>query len=135
MHWFSLVGVDLYTLCRLSTIFQCSHWRLLLPCAQLMPYLIKPSLLFSQTDINLPFLTMDATGPKHMNMQLTRSKFESLTADLVQRTVQPCEKALKDADVGKSDISDILLVGGMTRMPKVQVHKCLVHCATRIRSA
>ncbi len=62
---------------------------------------------------------MDATGPKHMNMQLTRSKFESLTADLVQRTVQPCEKALKDADVGKSEISDVLLVGGMTRMPKV----------------
>lgn len=72
-----------------------------------------------QTDINLPFLTMDASGPKHMNLQLTRSKFESLVSDLVGRTVAPCEKALKDADVGKSDISDVLLVGGMTRMPKV----------------
>ena len=73
----------------------------------------------SQTDINLPFLTMDASGPKHMNLQLTRSKFESLVSDLVGRTVAPCEKALKDADVGKSDINDVLLVGGMTRMPKV----------------
>ena len=54
-----------------------------------------------------------------MNLQLTRSKFESLVSDLVDRTVAPCEKALKDADVGKSDISDVLLVGGMTRMPKV----------------
>jgi len=73
-----------------------------------------------QTDINLPFLTMDAAGPKHMNLQLTRSKFESLVADLVGKTVSPCEKALKDADIGKSEVSDVLLVGGMTRMPKVQ---------------
>ena len=72
-----------------------------------------------QTDLNLPFLTMDASGPKHMNMQLTRSKFESLVSELVQRTVTPCEKAIKDADVGKSEISDVILVGGMTRMPKV----------------
>lgn len=64
---------------------------------------------------------MDASGPKHMNMQLTRSKFESLVAELVQRTVTPCEKAIKDADVGKSEISDVILVGGMTRMPKVRV--------------
>ena len=77
-----------------------------------------------QTDINLPFLTMDASGPKHMNLQLTRSKFESLVSDLVGRTVAPCERALKDADVGKSDISDVLLVGGMTRMPKVPSYIC-----------
>lgn len=63
---------------------------------------------------------MDAAGPKHMNLTLTRATFESLTADLVQRTIQPCEKALKDADVKKSDIGDVLLVGGMTRMPKVR---------------
>lgn len=62
---------------------------------------------------------MDASGPKHMNLQLTRSKFESLVSELVQRTVIPCEKAIKDADVGKSEISDVILVGGMTRMPKV----------------
>jgi molecular chaperone DnaK len=75
-----------------------------------------------QTDINLPFLTMDASGPKHMNLQLTRSKFESLVSELVQRTVTPCEKAIKDADVGKSGISDVILVGGMTRMPKVHMY-------------
>ena len=62
---------------------------------------------------------MDASGPKHMNLQLTRSKFESLVSELVQRTVTPCEKAIKDADVGKRDISEVILVGGMTRMPKV----------------
>lgn len=56
-----------------------------------------------------------------MNLTLTRAKFESLTSDLIQRTIQPCEKALKDADVRKSDIGDVLLVGGMTRMPKVNV--------------
>nr|URW69962.1 heat shock protein [Bemisia tabaci] len=73
-----------------------------------------------QTDINLPYLTMDASGPKHMNLKLTRSKFESLVADLIKRTVAPCQKAIQDAEVGKSDISEVLLVGGMTRMPKVQ---------------
>ena len=62
---------------------------------------------------------MDASGPKHMSLTLTRSKFESLTADLVQRTVSPCEKAIRDAEVKKSDVSEVLLVGGMTRMPKV----------------
>ena len=77
--------------------------------------------VFPQTDINLPFLTMDASGPKHMNLQLSRAKFESLTSDLIQKTVNPCEKAIKDADVSKGDISDIILVGGMTRMPKVSV--------------
>lgn len=73
-----------------------------------------------QTDINLPYLTMDATGPKHMNLKLTRSKFESIAEDLIKRTVGPCQKALQDADVKKSDIGDVLLVGGMSRMPKVQ---------------
>lgn len=78
--------------------------------------------LILQTDINLPFLTMDSSGPKHMSMQLTRAKFESLTADLVKRTEGPCEKAIKDADISRSDISDVILVGGMTRMPRVRLH-------------
>ncbi|XP_044257939.1 heat shock 70 kDa protein cognate 5 [Tribolium madens] len=73
-----------------------------------------------QTDINLPYLTMDASGPKHMNLKLSRSKFESLVGELVKRTVQPCQKALKDAEVAKNEIGEVLLVGGMTRMPKVQ---------------
>ena len=71
---------------------------------------------------------MDSSGPKHMTMQLTRAKFESLTADLVQRTEGPCEKAIKDADVSRSDISDVILVGGMTRMPRVRLY-CLLHCS------
>ena len=62
-----------------------------------------------------------------MNMQLTRSKFESLVSELVQRTVTPCEKAIKDADVGKSEISDVILVGGMTRMPKVLTYMYSPH--------
>lgn len=74
----------------------------------------------AQTDINLPYLTMDASGPKHVNMKLTRSKLESLVADLIKRTISPCQKAMKDAEVGKSEIGEVLLVGGMTRMPKVQ---------------
>ncbi|XP_033209368.1 heat shock 70 kDa protein cognate 5-like [Belonocnema kinseyi] len=73
-----------------------------------------------QTDINLPYLTMDASGPKHLNLKLSRSKFESLVGDLIKRTIQPCQKALSDAEVNKSDIGDVLLVGGMTRVPKVQ---------------
>lgn len=73
-----------------------------------------------QTDINLPYITVDASGPKHLAMKLTRAKFESLVSDLIQRTVEPCKKCLRDADISKSDIGDILLVGGMTRMPKVQ---------------
>ncbi|XP_066252151.1 heat shock 70 kDa protein cognate 5 [Euwallacea similis] len=73
-----------------------------------------------QTDINLPYLTMDATGPKHMNLKLSRSKFESLVGDLIKRTVSPCQKALKDAEISKSEVGEVLLVGGMTRMPKVQ---------------
>lgn len=73
-----------------------------------------------QTDINLPYLTMDASGPKHMNLKFTRSKLESLVGDLIKRTIAPCQKALTDAEVSKSDIGEVLLVGGMTRMPKVQ---------------
>lgn len=74
----------------------------------------------TQTDINLPYLTMDQSGPKHMNLKLTRAKFEQLVADLIKRTVEPCRKAMHDAEVKPSEIGEILLVGGMTRMPKVQ---------------
>ncbi len=73
-----------------------------------------------QTDINLPYITADASGPKHMNVKLSRAKLESLVEDLVQRTLQPCQTALKDAGLAASDISDVILVGGQTRMPKVQ---------------
>merc|ERR1712240_792084 len=73
-----------------------------------------------QTDINLPYLTMDASGPKHMNLKLTRSKFESIVGDLIRKTIDPCNKAMKDAEVTKSDIGEVILVGGMSRMPKVQ---------------
>lgn len=73
-----------------------------------------------QTDINLPYLTMDAGGPKHMNLKMTRSKLEGLVGDLIKRTIAPCQKALSDAETAKSDIGEVLLVGGMTRMPKVQ---------------
>merc|ERR1712168_1581886 len=73
-----------------------------------------------QTDVNLPYLTMDATGPKHMNLKLTRAKFESIVGDLIRKTVDPCLKAMKDAEVSKSDIGDVILVGGMSRMHKVQ---------------
>lgn len=73
-----------------------------------------------QTDINLPYLTMDSSGPKHLNLKLSRSKFENLVADLIKRTIQPCQKALSDAEVTRSDIGEVLLVGGMTRVPKVQ---------------
>jgi len=73
-----------------------------------------------QTDINLPYLTMDASGPKHMNLKLTRSKFESIVGELIKKCVDPCHKAMKDAEVSKSDIGEVILVGGMSRMPKVQ---------------
>lgn len=73
-----------------------------------------------QTDINLPYLTMDKSGPKHMNMKLSRAKYESLVEDLIKRTIGPCQKALQDAEIKKSDIGEVLLVGGMTRMPKVR---------------
>lgn len=73
-----------------------------------------------QTDINLPYITMDSSGPKHLNLKMTRSQLEKLVGSLIQRTVKPCEKALQDAEIAKSDLKDIILVGGMTRMPKVQ---------------
>lgn len=81
---------------------------------------IKLFLLF-QTDINLPYLTMDASGPKHLNMKLTRSQFEGIVGDLIRRTVAPCQKAMQDAEVSKGDIGEVLLVGGMSRMPKVLI--------------
>ncbi len=74
----------------------------------------------TQTDVNLPFITADATGPKHLNIKLTRAKLESLVEDLIDRTVEPCKKALADAGLKASDIDEVILVGGMTRMPKVQ---------------
>jgi molecular chaperone DnaK len=74
----------------------------------------------SQTEINLPFITADASGPKHLTMKLTRSKFEALVDELVQRTVGPCKSALKDAGLTAADIDEVVLVGGMSRMPKVQ---------------
>lgn len=67
---------------------------------------------FLQTDINLPYLTMDAGGPKHMNMKLTRAKFESIVSNLIKRTVEPCKKAMTDAEIKRSDIGEIILVGG-----------------------
>ncbi|KAF0213385.1 MAG: dnaK [Methylocystaceae bacterium] len=74
----------------------------------------------TQTEINLPYITADATGPKHLTLKLTRAKFEALVDDLIQRTVEPCRKALKDAGLSAADIGEVVLVGGMTRMPKVQ---------------
>jgi len=74
----------------------------------------------SQTEINLPFITADASGPKHLTMKLTRAKFEQLVDDLVQRTIAPCKAALKDAGLQAGQIDEVVLVGGMTRMPKVQ---------------
>ncbi|QED22900.1 molecular chaperone DnaK [Candidatus Deianiraea vastatrix] len=72
-----------------------------------------------ETDINLPYITADATGPKHMNIKLSRAKLEQLVDDLIQKTIEPCKKALKDAGLSPSDIHEVVLVGGMTRMPKV----------------
>ncbi len=74
----------------------------------------------TETEINQPYITADATGPKHLNLKLTRAKLEELVDDLIKRTVEPCKKALKDAGLSASDIEDVVLVGGMTRMPKVQ---------------
>lgn len=74
----------------------------------------------AQTEINLPYITADATGPKHLTMKLSRSKYESLVEDLVSRTIEPCRKALKDAGLTAGEISEVVLVGGMTRMPKIQ---------------
>jgi len=74
----------------------------------------------SETDVNLPFITADASGPKHLNLKITRAKFESLVDDLIQGCLEPCRKALKDAACTSKDINEVILVGGMTRMPKVQ---------------
>ncbi|PWQ97236.1 molecular chaperone DnaK [Leucothrix pacifica] len=74
----------------------------------------------TQTDVNLPYVTADASGPKHLNVKVTRAKLESLVEDLVTRTIQPCQTALKDAGLSASEIDDVILVGGQTRMPKVQ---------------
>ncbi|AST33085.2 molecular chaperone DnaK [Ralstonia solanacearum] len=73
-----------------------------------------------QTEINLPYITADASGPKHLNLKITRAKLEALVEDLIERTIEPCRIAIKDAGVKVSDIHDVILVGGMTRMPKVQ---------------
>ena len=74
----------------------------------------------AQTDINLPYITADASGPKHLNIKLTRAKLEALVEELIERTIAPCRTAIKDAGISVSDINDVILVGGMTRMPKVQ---------------
>jgi len=74
----------------------------------------------TQTEINLPFITADATGPKHLQVKITRAKFEALVEDLVQRTIEPCLSALKDAGLTAKEVSEVVLVGGMTRMPKIQ---------------
>ena len=72
-----------------------------------------------QTEVNLPFITADASGPKHLNIKLSRSKFETLVGELVEKTIEPCKQALKDAGLSPGEINDVILVGGMTRMPKV----------------
>jgi molecular chaperone DnaK len=74
----------------------------------------------TQTDVNLPYITADATGPRHLNIKLTRAKLEALVEDLIAKTVEPCRIAIKDAGVKTTEIDDVILVGGMTRMPKVQ---------------
>src|SRR4051795_4193974 len=74
----------------------------------------------TQTEINLPYITADASGPKHLTLKLSRAKFESLVDDLVQKTIEPCRKALKDAGLSAGEIDEVVLVGGMTRMPKIQ---------------
>ena len=74
----------------------------------------------TQTDINLPYITADASGPKHLNIKLTRAKLEALVEDLIERSIEPCKTAIKDAGISVSEISDVILVGGQTRMPKVQ---------------
>ena len=73
-----------------------------------------------QTEINLPYITADAAGPKHLSVKLTRAKLESLVEDLIERTMEPCRTALKDAGLTSDGVDDVILVGGMTRMPRVQ---------------
>merc|ERR1712157_289869 len=74
----------------------------------------------AQTDVSLPFITADASGPKHMNVKISKAQFEAMVQTLVDRTIDPCKKCMKDADITKSELHDVILVGGMTRMPKVQ---------------
>ena len=74
----------------------------------------------AQTEVNLPFITADQSGPKHLTLKLSRSKLESLVEDLVQRTIAPCKEALKDAGINASEIDEVVLVGGQTRMPKIR---------------
>ncbi|MEG0634987.1 MAG: Hsp70 family protein, partial [Pseudomonas sp.] len=74
----------------------------------------------NSTDVNLPYITADATGPKHLNVKISRAKLESLVEDLVQRTIEPCRIALKDSGIDVGSINDVILVGGQTRMPLVQ---------------
>lgn len=74
----------------------------------------------AQTDVNLPYITADATGPKHLNIKITRARLESIVEDLIERSIKPCQQAMQDAGVTASDIDEVILVGGMTRMPKVQ---------------
>ncbi|XP_062557779.1 heat shock 70 kDa protein cognate 5-like [Armigeres subalbatus] len=73
-----------------------------------------------QTDINLPYITMDASGPKHLNLKFTRATLEQLVGDLIKRTIGPCQKALADAEISKSDIGEVILVNGKSRMPKMK---------------
>ena len=96
-----------------------THWQ----CNALKEAAEKAKIELSsstQTEVNLPYITADATGPKHLTLKLTRAKLEALVDDLVQRTINPCKLALKDAGMSASEINDIILVGGQTRMPKVQ---------------
>src|SRR5699024_5663113 len=73
-----------------------------------------------KTNVNLPFITATDAGPKHLNVDVTRSKFEQLVDDLVQKTIEPCKKAMNDVSLSKSDIDEVILVGGSTRVPKIQ---------------
>lgn len=92
-----------------------------------------------QTDVNLPYITADASGPKHLNITVTRAKLESLVEDFIARTIKPCETAMKDAGLKNADITDVILVGGQTRMPKVQeavkafFEKILVMMSTQMK--
>lgn len=80
----------------------------------------------SATEVSLPFITADAEGPKHLNIRLTKAKFESLVEHLVQKTLGPCKTCLKDSGVKKEELTEVLLVGGMTRMPKVRTYTYLL---------
>src|SRR3546814_3003986 len=89
----------------------------------------------TQTEVNLPFITADQAGPKHLNMKLTRAKLEALVDDLIKRTIEPCKKALKDAGLKASEIDEVILVGGMTRMPRSEEHRTELPSIMRISYA